>query len=321
MSRRRAAREQEKEEFLQQNPDLITFNTRIEVVESEFPPPPPPPPPPPMPPVPPPAPPQAQNLLETNMMQGYGYYDFFFPDVLFTPDGAPTRQADIEDVEGGPNILFAEEVSGPFFEIIAGSTNPANQFFEPFENEGPPIAPPGPIIQETILTITEDGFGVLSGDELLEGPPPEDPQEVVAINEIQGPMMLPPPPDGVSTLGQDEFLGVVVRLPEEEDDDDDDNNEDDVEGGTSFSIDFFASGSGSVVITLFGAEDEEDTITETFFVPRGTAPGSLLNFEVDMPDGTVFDFADVTATGSLEISVIGIDLGTSFDPNIGFLPA
>lgn len=240
MPRRRAERQQEKEEFLQQNPELITYTTRIEVDGPD-----------------------------------HGEDDF---DAVASQNGGPFENLFVRDEDDGPGFLLTNQIEGPGFAIFGGETTSE---LEPGLGGGL-----FPIVDPALVSLTENGFGI-TGEE-------EDKPEL---------------PDGLDTIDEGELLGVAVF------DDGEDYGEDD-EGGVSFGIDFTASGRGSVEITLFtraGPKEEfGEQHTETFDIPFGTQPGDLLSFEVDAPNNSLFNFAQVATNGGASISVVGIDLETSF---------
>lgn len=84
-----------------------------------------------------------------------------------------------------------------------------------------------------------------------------------------------------------------------------------VYGGESLEVDFTASGRGTVQFALRDLETGERTYFETDFI-RGRA-GNEYEFGVDLPDEDLFSRAEITTTGSLEISIVGITLGTNFE--------
>ncbi|NRB02462.1 MAG: hypothetical protein HRU30_04285 [Rhodobacteraceae bacterium] len=248
MPRRRAERQQEKEEFLQQNPELITFTTRIEVDADGG------------------------------------------EDAVFSQDGGPFEEAGIDDFEGGnDSFILVDGIFGPTFEIRA------------FEDV------PGPFLfQPNLISISENGFGVAGEDELFGG---EDELmvEPMMLGEDEDEDPIPP---GVDTVDEGEVFSVEVDNGEDFGGEDF-GGEDDDEGGLSFGIDFTTSGRGSVVIELFDDDGPVPILTETFNIPFGTQPGTVLNFEVDTPDGELFQYADVSTNGT-SISIVGVDLETNF---------
>ena len=284
MSRRRAAREQEKEEFLQQNPELIRYNTRIEVAAEED---------------------------EKNEWEDAGF------SVESRVDGGPPFEAFTREVLDTPDFTLIDEAEGPGFFLYAGSTDP---FLNPLEIQanGPELFEAGP----AALSLSENGFGVASGDEFPFFQVDEEVAVQLLDEEEEDEI-----PDGLDSLGAGEVLFLDVDAPlkplvpkKPEPQEPGTLKEEDgpfiLPGGTSFGIDFTSEGTGSVVISLFGV-DQKETIefTESLFVGRGG--GGLQGFDVDLPEG-VFQYAEVTTTGSLEISIVGIDLETNFEPFLFF---
>ncbi|MEL6735347.1 MAG: hypothetical protein AAFO98_05640 [Pseudomonadota bacterium] len=258
MPGRRDKRQQEKEAFLQQNPELITYTTRIEVDGPD-----------------------------------HGEDDL---DVVISQNGGPFEDLRLNDFGDEESLILTNSIRGPGFFITSGETG-----------EGQP----------TEISITENGFGVAGEDELFE-PPKPDPRlrELdVAPQEDEAPDL----PPGVDTINDDEFLSVFVQPSRNLVEDvalfDGEDEEDEAPGGLSFGIDFTASGRGAVEVSLisFPPKAEQGEVhTETFNIPFGTEPGALLSFDVDVPDDVPFRIAQVTTTGSAEVTVVGIDLETNF---------
>jgi hypothetical protein len=148
-----------------------------------------------------------------------------------------------------------------------------------------------------LLSITEDGFGVASADELdLEPGADEENLEVEDVVSDEADAL----PDGAGTLGNDEGLFIQPFA------------------ATSLGIDFVMTGRGSVQLTagLIGEDDqgEEELVTEVFQTPRGAEPGDVFRLEVEDPSAFIFGAA-LTTTGTAEVSILGIDIevpGTFF---------
>lgn len=130
MSRRRAARQQEKEEFLQQNPELRKINTRIEV-----------------------EPPEVildgENVLEED--------DGF--DVRVTIDGQPLPEAGISGEDNFSGFTLVNEISVvPIVQITAIEGFDLLELLNGFDEEPVPAE----------ISLSAAGFGVASSGEEFE---------------------------------------------------------------------------------------------------------------------------------------------------------
>ena len=130
MSRRRAARQQEKEEFLQQNPELRKINTRIEV-----------------------EPPEVildgENVLEED--------DGF--DIRVTIDGQPLPEASIFDEENFSGFTLVDRIIvPPIFFMAAIEDFDISDVINGVEDEP----------EEADISLSASGFGVASSGEEFE---------------------------------------------------------------------------------------------------------------------------------------------------------
>lgn len=85
----------------------------------------------------------------------------------------------------------------------------------------------------------------------------------------------------------------------------------DIFGGESLGIEFTGSGSGRVEFNFSDAETGERHLFQSDFL-RGR-PNGEQEFEVELPDGVLFNQVEISTTGSLAVSVVGITLGTNFE--------
>lgn len=255
---RRATREQETQDFLEQNPQLIEYQTRIEVLQI----------------------PVDDKCDDGPIMYPpmYGYDQGFFVEV--TPD------------EGMPYPAF----SAPLFSLSDVGTI---AFFVEGGNFGLYGAQAlGREGGDSLVTLSGAGFGVISfdeffGDAKMDGPSGFadgfdriDSSEALILDVFNGPFF--GPKQTLLTEGPE-----VMET-----------------GGTSLGIDFTGTGRGTVQIVLVDLDTGEEFLQEMSF--RGGRGGKDGYFEADMPEGQ-FEFAAITTTGTLEISVVGIDLGTNFN--------
>jgi hypothetical protein len=276
---RRDVRDQEKEEFLDQNPELIKFVTHFEVVEV------------------------SEDFGEDNdflviqpaivEMPGYGIPiygveppSFYEARVTHDGDVAPSFTA---GMPVGPDLTLAEGVSSPFGSLFGGVL---------LGDDSGELA---------ALSLSENGFGVFSGD--LDGPGP------VPFGVMPGYGMLSERPTEDFALDGDEVLVFGPYLPFDGPVQNEVNLRDGrfEAGNTEFGIDYTVlSGRGTVEINLFSLSDDPDdgpSAGGSSAFMRNGQDGSL---EVEMADGT-YDYAEISVTGNLQIGVVGIDVTSNTD--------
>lgn len=281
MSRRRAAREQEKQDFLQQNPELITNTTRIEVAETTIP-------------------------VFTSGGGSLPDIDTFEP--VYSVNDGPFEPAPFINFLQGEHLALADVIFGPSFSLVGFN----DLEFEPEEIEEEDLA---------FVSMSGRGFGVTSQAEVEEAG--EDLEEFgEEVEELNGDNL-----DaviqfiGADSISSDETLGLEVRFFEPKKPDlrslslEDEEEEDEGPGGLSLGLDFTATGRGAVSVTLFEDEEDEIGFTQTYQVPNGAGIDDVMNALFTLPEEDVFQFAAISTTGSLEISVVGIDLETNFEPD------
>jgi hypothetical protein len=90
--------------------------------------------------------------------------------------------------------------------------------------------------------------------------------------------------------------------------------------GDGLEIDFTASGRGTVEFSFLEGTGQfsgnEFLTVESDFI-RGRSNNEY-EFGVELPEGELFNIVEISTTGSLEISIVGITLGTNFES--GFDP-
>ena len=233
MSRRREAREQEKQDFLEQNPDLIDYTTRIEPVNSG-------------------------GLFNVDISHNGG------PELPGSPFATSLNAGDglaVGLLDGPDFFLFAQD-SGP---LILDSTSQVT------------INAKGIGVEDT-NNPAADGFGIIEDGEILG--------IYMDENNFFFPGSAPSPTE------VDEF------------------------GATSLGVDFIGRGSGTVQLQFLDEDTGELVIEEMAFGSRGRR-GSEGRFEAEPESDHIFEAVGITTTGSLEISVVGIDLGTNFESGFG----
>lgn len=284
---RRQQRQEEKEEFLDQNPQLIEYESRIEVGRGmEH--------------------PYAKEVLEIHSCDDEEPEGPYVAQV--TQDGEPLPSF-TAIMDADPSQTLAAFVDSPAgFLSASGSFGP--------EILGPP--PGGEIMimshpySRNLLSLSENGFGVAQSEDMdvhtiprLLDEPIEGPEEMSGGNDyaLDGEELL---------VFEGPFSGIPVGfIPYMEDE----FGHGPDFGLTGFGIDFTVlNGQGTVEMALidFGSYDEEPMFFSQAAAgtSRRTSDGSL---EADLQSGDTFDVALISVTGTLEIAVTGIDVSSNFD--------
>ena len=139
MSRRRAAREQEKQEFLQQHPELIDFNIRVEVEAQSV-------------------EPDNQDDVEEGQLFGVSVESAFFSG-LTAELSQPMQTGAFALVE---NVAVEQSIGIAAWENFTPSVLPDGSL-------NPAVEKP----EQAALTLSTSGFGVASSEELI-GADPQD---------------------------------------------------------------------------------------------------------------------------------------------------
>lgn len=125
MPRRRAERQQEKEAFLQQNPELITYTTRIEVEE-------------------------ANNPMEP-------------PEAVFSQDGGAFFEVETRGgFESSPSFDLVDQINGPGFNIIGFPDVGGIIPLPPLPVQQEDLMFEVPFLLGFPIGITDNGFGIAS---------------------------------------------------------------------------------------------------------------------------------------------------------------
>lgn len=274
MSRRRAQKQQEKQDFLDANPELATYTTKVTVVEQEE---------------------DQFNLQEMSYV--HSVPTAFEAEA--TRDGQD-RFADTDIDQAFFGLTLAEIISIDAGQLYSSARvddpddHPDNNYVSLSENgfgvttARQPQQPDGREIKFNLDE--EDGYSVptmptteefaLDGDELLIF--------------------------GAYDFSEDDDVS--------DDSDDSDVNDDEPQvftelGSTEFGIDYeVLGGRGTVQITLIDYnKGGDETVTMTSAFLRGGQDGSL---EAAMAEG-IYDDAIVSVTGNLQIAIVGIDVTTN----------
>lgn len=290
---RRQQRQEEKEEFLDQNPQLIEYESRIEVGRGmEH--------------------PYAKEVMEIDSCDDEEPEGPYVAQV--TQDGEPLPSF-TAIIDADPSQTLADFVDSPAGFLSAGGEFGPGMM-------GPP--PGGEVMvmphfySRNVLSLSENGFGVAQSEgmemyaiPMLLDEPLEEPEEMPGGNDyaLDGEELL------VFEAPFFKFMGPIEVIPHM----DGEFGPKPEFGLTGFGIDFTVlNGQGSVEMALidFDSDDEEPM----FFSQaasgssRRTSDGNL---EADLQNGDTFDVALIRVTGSLEIAVTGIDVSSNFD---GWIP-
>lgn len=287
---RRAAREQETEDFLDANPQLIRYTTHIEVVEIE------------------------QEECEKEPINQIESFDIKLPYgasfmAQASIDGEPVPTFN-GVVDSDDDMTLVDFVGFPSGEMYAGG---GGLMTNVLLDEGP-YYPFG-----DVLSLTEDGIGVAqSGNDMYNYP------EMRTIEPI-----LMEPSGNDAALDGDEMIFFDVRTFYKPDVQDFSLFEEEMEGhspefqmgGKELGIDFeVVSGTGTVQLVLIDYDCYGTDPVMVEMMAGGRAPSTRVDagrIEGGMPDPYAFDGAYIAVTGDLEIVITGVDLSTNFNPFFG----
>lgn len=240
MPRRRAEREQQRDEFLQQNPELIRVETEISVVLQD------------------------------------GEDDGVEPAIQITIDGmSRTGFGEDDRAQFEDGFLIESLPVEPVMFIQAGE-NPVISGFDTDIDRG-------------FLTVTEEGFGVATVDEIPLESNGED-QGRIDIDDVDSDVE-EDVPEGARTISGDEGLLFQTFAAD------------------SIGISFMIEGNGGAELSAFTPDEEGPNsgtqVSETFTPSRGAGADDVFYLEVDDPD-KFFVNAAFTATGNAEVTVVAI---------------
>jgi hypothetical protein len=240
MSRRRAQKQQEKEDFLDQNPELIKFETEIDVVQ------------------------KFDNGMP-NLMEPFGLVgsDSGGPEYEFEPGGAGGGAID-------PPAAHSEYYYGP--DLILSAFSDA---------------------EDVLVSLSGSGIGVFSPGDSYDGDETNQINggETLVVQVFENNQYYPGH-EGPQPAAFGEGLGINV-----------------------LELEFIGTGRGTIEIGLAENYYTLAKVVESDFI-RGDGE-TIHKFEVEIPttyQPIPFEFADITTTGTLGVSLVGINYETNYDP-------